>query len=68
MVKTKQGVSATVPFRDPALTHKLGEAKKEKQAIAARAYSLIEDQQTLYLAVLPLNSGSCGSPGEALRD
>jgi DeoR/GlpR family transcriptional regulator of sugar metabolism len=48
--RTRGGaVSAAMPFREPALTEKLNAAKKEKQAIAARAYGLIEDQETLYL-------------------
>jgi DeoR/GlpR family transcriptional regulator of sugar metabolism len=42
-------VSTAMPFREPAVADKLNEAKREKQAIAARAYDLIEDQETIYL-------------------
>jgi DeoR/GlpR family transcriptional regulator of sugar metabolism len=48
--RTRGGaVSAAMPFRELALTDKLNEARREKQAIATRAYDLIEDQESLYL-------------------
>jgi DeoR/GlpR family transcriptional regulator of sugar metabolism len=48
--RTRGGaVSTAMPFREAAVADKLNEAKREKQAIAARAYDLIEDQETVYL-------------------
>jgi DeoR/GlpR family transcriptional regulator of sugar metabolism len=48
--RTRGGaVSTAMPFRESAVADKLNEAKKEKQAIAARAYNLIEDRETVYL-------------------
>ncbi|MDR2795190.1 MAG: DeoR/GlpR family DNA-binding transcription regulator [Spirochaetaceae bacterium] len=48
--RTRGGaVSVAMPFRESTVADKLNEAKREKQAIAARAYSLIENQETIYL-------------------
>ncbi|MDR1929081.1 MAG: DeoR/GlpR family DNA-binding transcription regulator [Treponema sp.] len=48
--RTRGGaVSIAMPFREPALAEKLNTAQREKHAIAALAYSLIKDQESLYL-------------------
>jgi DeoR/GlpR family transcriptional regulator of sugar metabolism len=48
--RTRGGaVSVVMPFRESTVADKLNAAKREKQAIAAKAYSLIENQETIYL-------------------
>jgi DeoR/GlpR family transcriptional regulator of sugar metabolism len=48
--RTRGGaVSTAMPLWEAPVADKLNEAKREKQAIAAKAYSLIENQETIYL-------------------